>query len=50
MKKSFAVKMEEGKGGRDGEPSVGPVYRNPLSEHGYPAIDPKLSTIWDIFR
>ncbi|KAH6823911.1 AMP-dependent synthetase and ligase family protein [Perilla frutescens var. hirtella] len=50
MMKNFAVKVEEGKEGRDGEPSVGPVYRNILSEHGYPPIDPKSTTVWDIFR
>ncbi|GER44373.1 long-chain-fatty-acid CoA ligase [Striga asiatica] len=46
----FAVKVEEGKKGRDGQPSVGPVYRNLLAEHAYPPIDPNISTCWDIFR
>ncbi|CAK9152867.1 unnamed protein product [Ilex paraguariensis] len=46
----FAVKVEEGREGRDGLPSVGPVYRNPLAEHGFPPVDPDLSTAWDIFR
>ncbi|PIN15559.1 Long-chain acyl-CoA synthetases (AMP-forming) [Handroanthus impetiginosus] len=48
--KKFAVKVEEGKEGRDGQPSVGPIYRNLLSEHEYPPGDPKLSTTWEIFR
>ncbi|KAG8389589.1 hypothetical protein BUALT_Bualt02G0244800 [Buddleja alternifolia] len=48
--KKFAVKVEEGKEGRDGKPSVGPVYRNLLSGHAYPPLDPNLSTTWDIFR
>ncbi|KAL6500231.1 Long-chain-fatty-acid--CoA ligase 2 (Long-chain acyl-CoA synthetase 2) (Fatty acid activator 2) [Orobanche hederae] len=48
--KKFAVKVEEGKEGRDGQPSVGPVYRNLLAEHAYPPVDPKLATAWDIFR
>ncbi|GER42815.1 long-chain-fatty-acid CoA ligase [Striga asiatica] len=47
---SFAVKVEEGKQGQAGQPSVGPVYRNLLAEHVYPPVDPNLSTCWDIFR
>ncbi|CAA0824925.1 Long chain acyl-CoA synthetase 1 [Striga hermonthica] len=47
---SFAVKVEEGKQGQAGQPSVGPVYRNLLAEHAYPPVDPNLSTCWDIFR
>ncbi|KAL8094454.1 long chain acyl-CoA synthetase 1-like [Apium graveolens] len=45
----FAVKTEEGRKGQDGEPSVGPVYRNPLAKDGFPPLDPDLSTTWDIF-
>lgn len=45
----FAVKVEEGREGRDGQPSLGPVYRNPLAEHAYPHTDPSLSTAWEIF-
>ncbi|KAL0420155.1 UNVERIFIED_CONTAM: Long chain acyl-CoA synthetase 1 [Sesamum radiatum] len=48
--KKFAVKVEEGKKGKDGKPSVGPVYRNLLAEHAYPPVDPNLSTAWEIFR
>ncbi|KAI3449370.1 hypothetical protein Pfo_006035 [Paulownia fortunei] len=48
--KKFAVKVEEGKEGRNGQPSVGPVYRNLLAEHAYPPVDPNLSTAWEIFR
>ncbi|KAL3827751.1 hypothetical protein ACJIZ3_016553 [Penstemon smallii] len=48
--KKFAVKVEQGKEGRDGQPSVGPVYRNLLSEHEYPPVDPNLSTAWEVFR
>ncbi|EPS63504.1 hypothetical protein M569_11280, partial [Genlisea aurea] len=47
----FGVKIEEGRrGGVVGEPSIGPVYRNPLSEKGYPPLDPDLLTCWNIFR
>ncbi|XP_027162769.1 long chain acyl-CoA synthetase 1-like [Coffea eugenioides] len=45
--KMFAVKVEEG---RDGQPSVGPVYRNLIARHDFPPTDPNLSTAWEIFR
>ncbi|KAL3535092.1 hypothetical protein ACH5RR_003553, partial [Cinchona calisaya] len=48
--KMFAVKVEEGRDGRDGQPSVGPVYRNLISQHEFPPIDPNLSTAWEMFR
>ncbi|KAF3436566.1 hypothetical protein FNV43_RR23658 [Rhamnella rubrinervis] len=47
--KIFSAQVEEGKEGKDGKPSVGPVYRNLLSEHDFPPFDPELSTSWDIF-
>jgi hypothetical protein len=47
--KSFAAKVEEGVKGIDGKPSVGPVYRNLLSEKGFPPIDSEITTAWDIF-
>lgn len=50
MMKVFSAQVEEGKEGKDGKPSVGPVYRNLLSKHGFPPQDPELSTAWDIFR
>lgn len=46
----FAVKTEDGRKGQDGQPSVGPVYRNPLAKDGFPPLDPELSTTWDVFR
>ena len=48
--KIFAAQVEQGKEGKDGEPSVGPVYRNLLSQHEFPQPDPELTTAWDIFR
>ncbi|XP_071935241.1 long chain acyl-CoA synthetase 1-like isoform X1 [Coffea arabica] len=48
--KMFAVKVEEGREGRDGQPSVGPVYRNLIARHDFPPTDPNLSTAWEIFR
>lgn len=48
--KSFAAKVEEGVKGKDGKPSVGPVYRNLLSEKGFPPTDSEITTAWDIFR
>ncbi|KDP28288.1 hypothetical protein JCGZ_14059 [Jatropha curcas] len=47
--KIFAAKVEEGKEGKDGNPSVGPVYRNLLSKNGFPPPDPDISTAWDLF-
>ncbi|KAG2326062.1 hypothetical protein Bca52824_008790 [Brassica carinata] len=47
--KSFAAKVEEGVKGQNGKPSVGPVYRNLLSEKGFPPIDSDITTAWDIF-
>lgn len=46
----FAVKIEEGEEGRDGEVAVGPVYRNPLAGDDFPPLDPELMTTWNIFR
>jgi len=48
--KGFAVKVEEGREGTNGELSIGPVYRNLLSKNEFPPLDPDLSTAWDIFR
>lgn len=48
--KNFVVKVEEGREGHDGKPSVGPMYRNLLSEHDFPPPNPELNTAWDILR
>ncbi|XP_028796922.1 long chain acyl-CoA synthetase 1 [Neltuma alba] len=47
--KNFSAKVEEGREGGNGKPTVGPVYRNLLSKHGFPPMDPDLNTAWDIF-
>ncbi|KAH9786880.1 Long chain acyl-CoA synthetase 1 [Citrus sinensis] len=47
--KIFAAQVEEGKEGKDGKPSVGPVYRNLLASNGFPSVDSDLNTAWDIF-
>ncbi|KAF7804949.1 long chain acyl-CoA synthetase 1 [Senna tora] len=49
MKKMFAAKVEEGRKGQDGKPNVGPIYRNLLSKHDFPPLDPEINTSWDIF-
>lgn len=46
----FAVKVEEGREGRDGQPSVGPIYRNPLAKDEFPPTNPDLSTAWELLR
>lgn len=48
--KMFAVEVEQGRERGDGQPAVGPVYRNLMSQHAFPPIDPQLSTAWEIFR
>ncbi|KAF8387686.1 hypothetical protein HHK36_026340 [Tetracentron sinense] len=48
--KIFAAQVESGREGRDGEPAVGPVYRNLLAQNEFPQPDCELSTAWDIFR
>ncbi|XVF32926.1 hypothetical protein REPUB_Repub17cG0125100 [Reevesia pubescens] len=47
--KIFSAKVDDGREGQDGKPSVGPVYRNLLSKHGYPPTDPDMSTAWSLF-
>lgn len=46
----FSAKMEDGREGQDGKPSVGPVYRNLLAKNGYPPPDPDMSSAWTLFR
>ena len=50
MTMQFAVTVEEGRKGVDGEPSVGPIYRNLLAKDGFPPLDAELKTTWDVFR
>ncbi|XP_058084147.1 long chain acyl-CoA synthetase 1-like [Magnolia sinica] len=45
----FAVEVESGREGQDGQPSVGPVYRNPLAKNEFPPPDPCMATSWDVF-
>ncbi|KAK8636126.1 hypothetical protein V6N13_004835 [Hibiscus sabdariffa] len=47
--KVFSAKVEDGREGHDGKPSVGPVYRNLLAKQGYPPPDPEMSTTWTLF-
>lgn len=47
--KSFSIKVEEGKEGKNGMLSVGPVYRNLLSKNEFPPMDPDFTSAWDIF-
>lgn len=48
--KIFSAQVDEGKEGKDGMPSIGPVYRSLLSKYDFPPLDPELNTSWDIFR
>ncbi|KAL9318816.1 hypothetical protein ACSQ67_015333 [Phaseolus vulgaris] len=47
--KAFSVKVEEGREGKNGSLSVGPVYRSVFSKNEFPPMDPDFSTTWDIF-
>ncbi|BBG98578.1 AMP-dependent synthetase and ligase family protein [Prunus dulcis] len=47
--KIFSVPVEEGREGQDGKPSVGPVYRNLLSQNAFPPPDRQISSSWDLF-
>ncbi|URE26653.1 AMP-binding enzyme [Musa troglodytarum] len=47
---NYAVKVESGRAGEDGKPSVGPVFRNSLARNGFPPLDPDMTTSWDVFR
>ncbi|XP_020102295.1 long chain acyl-CoA synthetase 1-like [Ananas comosus] len=49
MRKVYTVQVESGRAGKDGRPSVGPVYRSALAKDGFPPPDPRMSTSWDIF-
>ncbi|XP_022770781.1 long chain acyl-CoA synthetase 1-like isoform X3 [Durio zibethinus] len=48
--KVFSAKVEDGREGQDGKPSIGPVYRNLLAKNGYPSPDHDMSTAWTLFR
>ncbi|XP_054819589.1 long chain acyl-CoA synthetase 1-like isoform X2 [Prosopis cineraria] len=48
--KIFSAKVEEGREGHNGKPTVGPVYCNLLSKDRFPPMDPDLNTAWDIFE
>ncbi|XP_022757817.1 long chain acyl-CoA synthetase 1-like isoform X5 [Durio zibethinus] len=47
--KVFSAKVDDGREGQDGKPSVGPVYRNLLAKNGYPPPGPDMSTAWSLF-
>ncbi|KAJ3676054.1 hypothetical protein LUZ60_003466 [Juncus effusus] len=49
-KKEYAVQVETGRPGKDGQLAVGPVYRNILSKDGFPVPEPGMTTSWDVFR
>ncbi|KAJ0979965.1 hypothetical protein J5N97_015439 [Dioscorea zingiberensis] len=46
----YAVQVENGKVGENGEPSVGPVYRSILAKDGFPPPEANMSTSWEVFR
>ena len=49
--KKYNYKVEEGKEGFDGKPSIGPVYRSIFARDVFPPpAPPGIDTCWDIFR
>lgn len=46
----FGVKVKEGKEGKNGQSSIGLVYRNPIAKIGFPPAYPDLCTAWQLFR
>ncbi|XP_038980313.1 long chain acyl-CoA synthetase 1 isoform X2 [Phoenix dactylifera] len=50
MAENHTVQVESGRPGKDGMPSVGPVYRSKLAKNGFPPLDPGMATSWDVFR
>ncbi|KAJ9171699.1 hypothetical protein P3X46_015023 [Hevea brasiliensis] len=47
--KIFSAQVEEGKEGKDGTLSVGPVYRNLLSQNEFRPPDSDINSAWDLF-
>nr|XP_028964518.1 long chain acyl-CoA synthetase 1-like isoform X2 [Malus domestica]XP_028964519.1 long chain acyl-CoA synthetase 1-like isoform X2 [Malus domestica] len=47
--KIFSVAVEEGREGKDGKPSLGPVYRNLLAQNDFPPLDRQINSSWDLF-
>ncbi|ONK63175.1 uncharacterized protein A4U43_C07F12180 [Asparagus officinalis] len=46
----YTVQVESGRAGsKNGEPNVGPVYRNALARDGFPPPDPNMTTSWQVF-
>ncbi|XP_071716378.1 long chain acyl-CoA synthetase 1-like isoform X2 [Rutidosis leptorrhynchoides] len=50
MDKQFAVIVKNGIKGVNGEPSVGPIYRNLLAKDDFPPLEFDLKSTWDVFR
>lgn len=45
----YTVKVEEGKEGVNGRPSVGPVYRGTYAEDGLVELEPGMESPWQFF-
>ncbi|XP_028065343.1 long chain acyl-CoA synthetase 4-like [Camellia sinensis] len=48
--KKFVVEIEKAKEAANGQPSMGPVYRNLLAKDGFRPLTPGIDSCWDIFR
>lgn len=47
--KKYVVEVEKAKEGKDGRPSIGPVYRNVLATDSFRPLSYGLESCWDIF-
>ncbi|GMP43778.1 hypothetical protein CsSME_00013012 [Camellia sinensis var. sinensis] len=48
--RKFVVEIEKAKEAANGQPSMGPVYRNLLAKDGFRPLTPGIDSCWDIFR
>ncbi|CAL0311396.1 unnamed protein product [Lupinus luteus] len=48
--KRYIIEVDKAKEGRDGKPSMGPVYRSLFAKHAFPAPIQGLDSCWDVFR
>jgi len=48
--KKFIVEVEPAIDGKDGKPSMGPVYRSVFAKDGFPPPIDGLDSCWDVFR
>ncbi|GAV65773.1 AMP-binding domain-containing protein [Cephalotus follicularis] len=48
--KKYIIEVEKSKAGKDGKPSMGPVYRSVFAKNGFPAPIQGIDSCWDMFH